>query len=193
MPGECTQHKPKNLYLEHISGRYSFFHMNTLLRLAPLALIFLPCFGRAQGLAGSAVGLEVPAPATPASGHWLAGAYVSGSYTPVLAPGLAGYGVQPYLRYVLGSGQRARPFVQYNLAPYWVQPYGSTSPFSGLDARAAHPAFAPLGLRGPVPNSFGYNGYGGGLGSVSVGLPVRVGSGTMTVHVAGSPVSGLLR
>ena len=167
--------------------------MKKLFRFAPLALVALPLLGHAQHSTGSAVGLEVPAAAAPASGHWLAGAYVSGSYTPVLAPGLAGYGVQPYLRYVLGRGQRARPFVQYSLAPYWVQPYGSTAPFGDPDARAAHPAFAPLGLRGPVPNSFGYNGYGGGLGSVSVGLPVRVGSGSMMIHVAGSLVSGLLR
>ena len=167
--------------------------MKTLLRLAPLALVALPFIGHAQQRTGSAVGLEIPASPVPASGHWLAGAYVSGSYSPVLAPGLAGYGVQPYLRYVLGSGQRARPFLQYNLAPYWVQPYGSAAPFGSADGRLANPAFAPLGLRGPVPNGFGYNGYGSGLGSVSVGLPVRVGSGTMTVHVAGSLVNGLLR
>lgn len=165
--------------------------MKTLLRLAPLALLALPHFGHAQ--AGSAVGLEIPAAAVPASGHWLAGAYVTGSYSPGLAPGLAGYGVQPYLRYVLGHGERARPFVQYSLAPYWVQPYGGAAPFGGSEARAATPAFSPLGLLGPVPNGFGYNGYGGGLGSVSMGLPVRVGGGTMTVHVAGSLVSGLLR
>jgi hypothetical protein len=167
--------------------------MKTLFRLAPLALVALPLFSRAQVRSGSVVGLEIPASAAPASGHWLAGAYVTGSYAPVLAPGLAGYGVQPYLRYVLGHGERARPFVQYSLAPYWVQPYGSAAPFGSADGRAANPAFAPLGLRGPVPNGFGYNGYGSGLGSVSVGLPVRVGGGTMTVHVAGSLVSGLLR
>ena len=167
--------------------------MKTLLRIAPLALIVLPYSSHAQVRTGSVVGLELPASPAPASGHWLAGAYVSGSYTPVLAPGLAGYGVQPYLRYVLGSGQHIRPFVQYSLAPYWVQPYGSAAPFGSADGRAGNPAFAPLGLRGPVPNGFGYNGYGGGLGSVSVGLPVRVGGGTMTVHVAGSLVSGLLR
>lgn len=167
--------------------------MKTLLRVAPLALVLMPLFSHAQVRTGSAVGLEIPASATPASSHWLAGAYVTGSYSPVLAPGLAGYGVQPYLRYVLGHGERARPFVQYNLAPYWVQPYGSAAPFGSTDGRFANPAFSPLGLSGPVPNSFGYNGYGGGLGSVSVGLPMRVGGGTMMVHVAGSVVSGLLR
>ena len=167
--------------------------MKTLLRIAPLALVVLPLFSQAQQRASSAVGLELPASAAPARGHWLAGAYVMGSYSPVLAPGMAGYGVQPYLRYVLGRGERARPFVQYSLAPYWVQPYGRAAPFGGADGLAANPAFAPLGLRGPVPNGFGANGYGGGLGSVSVGVPVRVGGGTMTVHVAGSLVRGLLR
>ena len=169
--------------------------MKTLLRIAPLALVVLPLFSQAQQRAGSAVGLELPASAAPARGHWLAGAYVTGSYSPVLAPGMAGYGVQPYLRYVLGRGERARPFVQYSLAPYWVRAHGSAAPFgsAGADGGFGNPAFAPLGLRGPVPNGFGYNGYGGGLGSVSVGVPVRVGSGTMTVHVAGSLMSGLLR
>ncbi|WP_345058669.1 hypothetical protein [Hymenobacter glaciei] len=167
--------------------------MKTLTRLVPLALVALPFFSLAQARTSSAVGLEIPASAVPASGHWLAGAYVTGSYSPVLAPGLAGYGVQPYLRYTLGTGERARPFVQYSLSPYWVQPYGSAAPFASTDGGFGNPAFSPLGLRGPVPNSFGYNGYGGGLGSVSVGVPVRVGGGTMTVHVAGSIVSGLLR
>ena len=167
--------------------------MKTLFRFAPLALVTLPFIGHAQLRASNAVGLEIPASPAPASGHWLTGAYVTGSYTPVLAPGLAGYGVQPYLRYVLGRGQRARPFVQYSLAPYWVQAYGSAAPFGSTDGRLGNPAFAPLPLRGPMPKGFGYNGYGGGVGSVSVGLPVRVGGGTMMVHVAGSLVSGLLR
>lgn len=167
--------------------------MKTLLRFALLALVALPLLSHAQLHTSSAVGLEIPAPPAPATGHWLAGTYVTGSYSPVLAPGLTGYGVQPYLRYVLGSGERTRPFVQYSLAPYWVRPYGGSAPFGGADGRPGSPAFAPLPLRGPVPNSFGYNGYGGGLGSISVGVPVRVGGGTMTVHVAGSLVSGLLR
>src|SRR6476646_5896299 len=114
--------------------------MQTLIRLVPLALAALPYFSHAQMRTGNVVGLEIPASAVPASGHWLAGAYVSGSYTPVLAPGLAGYGVQPYLRYVLGSGQRARPFVQYSLAPYWVQPYGSAAPFASGDGGMGNPA-----------------------------------------------------
>lgn len=167
--------------------------MKTLFRFAPLVLVALPLFSHAQQRTGSAVGLEIPSSRAPASGHWLAGAYVTGSYTPVLAPGAAGYGVQPYLRYLLGSGQRARPFVQYSLAPYWVQPYGSAAPFASPDGGFGNPAFSPLPPRGPATNTLGYNGYTGGLGSVSVGLPVRVGSGTMTVHVAGSLVSGLLR
>ena len=169
--------------------------MKKSFQIALLALVVSPFFGHAQVRSGSTVGLEVPASALPASGHWLTGAYVSGNYSPVLAPGMAGYGVQPYLRYVLGRGERARPFVQYNLSPYWVQAYGSAAPFgaAGADGGTSNPAFAPLGMRGPVPNSFGYNGYGGGLGSVSVGLPVRVGGGSMMIHVAGSLVSGLLR
>ena len=94
--------------------------MKTHLRFAPLALVALPLFSQAQQRVSSAsaarqqrvssasaarqqrvssaVGLEIPASAAPASGHWLSGAYVTGSYSPVLAPGLAGYGVQPYLR-----------------------------------------------------------------------------------------------
>ena len=50
------------------------------------------------------MGLAVPAAPAPARGHWLARAYVPGSYSPVLAPGRAGYGVQPNLRYVPGNG-----------------------------------------------------------------------------------------
>ena len=167
--------------------------MKTLFCFAPLALVALPFFSHAQQRAGSAVGLEIPASAAPAGGHWLAGGYVTGSYAPVLAPGLAGYGVQPYLRYVLGSGQRVRPFVQYSLSPYWVRPYGSAAPLASTNGGFGNPVFSPLGLRGPAANAFGYNGYNGGLGSVSVGVPVRVGGGTMTVHVAGSLVNGLLR
>lgn len=168
--------------------------MKPTFRLALLALLLVPAAGHAQVRTSSAMGLEVPASRPPASGHWLTGSYVSSSYAPMLAPGQMGYGVQPYLRYVLGRGERARPFVQYNLSPYWVRAYGGAAPFGTTEADGGfrNPAFAPLPLRGPLPNGFGYNGYGGGLGSVSVGVPVRVGTGAVIVHVAGSLVSGLL-
>ena len=70
---------------------------------------------------------------------------------------------------MLGCGQRARAFVPYSLASYLAQTYSSTAPFASPDGRFGNPVFAPLGLRGPVPNSFGYNVHGGGLGSVWVG------------------------
>ena len=153
------------------------------------ALLALPFLAQAQVYSTGGVGLEVPAPVAPRQGHFMAGAYVSGSYAPVLATGAVGYSVQPYLRYVLGNGERARAFVQYNLSPYLVQAYGSAAPLTGpgAEGRFANPLFAPLPLRGP-------GGYGGpgGLGSLSVGVPVRVGGGSMMVHVAGSLVSGLL-
>jgi hypothetical protein len=165
-------------------------------RLALLALLILPFHSRAQVQPGNALGLEVPAPTAPTQGHFLAGAYVSGNYSPVLAAGGVGYGVQPYLRYVLGSSsKRARPFVQYSLSPYWVQAYGSAAPLSpGAEGQVANPAFAPLALRGApgYGNGYGYGSYGG-LGSFSVGLPVRLGSGSMMVHVGGSVLSGLVR
>ncbi len=74
-----------------------------------------------------------------------------------------------------------------------MQPHGNAAPFGDADERLTNPAFAPLGLRGPAPNTFDSSGYGCGPGSMLVGLPVRMGGGTMTVHVAGSLVSGLLR
>ena len=157
-----------------------------------LTLLALPLLTQAQVLSTGGVGLEVPAPAAPRQGHFLAGAYGSGNYAPVLATGARGYAVQPYLRYVLGSGERARAFVQYNLSPYLVQAYGSAAPLAGPGARGrfANPLFAPLPLRGPA--GYGYDSYGSGLGSLSIGVPVRVGGGSMMVHVAGSLVSGLL-
>ena len=93
---------------------------------------------------------------------------------------------------MLGSGERAWAFVQYNLSPYLVQAYGSAAPLAGpgAEARFASPLFAPLPLRGPA--GYGYNSYGNGLGSLSVGVPMRVGGGSMMVHVASSLVSGLL-
>lgn len=163
--------------------------------LAPLALLALPFLSHAQVQSAGAVGLEVPALAAPSQGHLLAGAYVSGNYSPILATGVAGYAVQPYLRYVLGKGDRARPFVQYSLSPYWVQAYGSAAPLRpGTEGQVLNPAFAPLGLRNAPGTGYGY-GYGsyGGLGSFSVGMPVRIGAGSMMVHVGGSVLSGLLR
>lgn len=158
----------------------------------PLTLLMFPLLTQAQVGSTGGIGLEVPAPAPPRQRHFLAGAYVSGSYAPVLATGAVGYSVQPYLRYVLGTGERARAFVQYNLSPYLVQAYGSAAPLAGpgAEGRFANPLFAPLPLRGPA----GYGGYGGygGLGSLSVGVPVRVGGGSMMVHVGGSLLSGLL-
>lgn len=158
-----------------------------------LALLILPLLTQAQMGSTGGIGLEVPAPAAPRQGHFLAGAYVSGNYTPVLTMGMVGYAVQPYLRYVLGNGERARAFVQYNLSPYLVQAYGSAAPLAGpgAEARFANPLFAPLPLRGPAGYG-GYNSYGGGLGNLSVGVPMRVGSGSMMVHVGGSLVGGLL-
>ena len=101
--------------------------------------------------------------------------------------------MQPYLRYVLGSGERTRAFVQYNLAPYLVQAPGPAAPLAGpgAEARLANPSFAPLPLRGPLGYG-GHDGYGGGLGNLSVGVPVRVGGGSMMMHVGGSLVGGLL-
>ena len=158
-----------------------------------LTLLALPLLTQAQVLSTGGVGLEVPAPAAPRQGHFLAGSYVSGNYTPVLATGARGYAVQPYLRYVLGSSERARAFVQYNLAPYLMQAYGPAGPLAGpgAEARLANPLFAPLPLRGPAGYG-GYGSYGGGLGNLSVGVPVRVGSGSMMVHMGGSLVGQLL-
>ena len=90
---ECTRPIRKKLCLEQRAIYCGFFHMQALFRLAPLALVAYPSFSHAQERGGSTVGLEIPASPPPASEHWPAGAYVTGSYTPVLAPGLAGYGV----------------------------------------------------------------------------------------------------
>jgi len=172
--------------------------MAPALRFALLALLLLPVPGHAQGPAAGAVGLEMPAPAAPSPGHFLTGAYVSGSYTPVLAAGGVGYAVQPYLRYVLGGAGRSRPFVQYSFSPYWAQAYGSAAALAGpgADGQFPNPAFAPLPLRGPAGRGYGgYGNYGNysTLSSFSVGVPVRVGGGALLVHVGGSLLGGLLR
>lgn len=164
-------------------------------RIAAFALLLTPLAGHAQS---GALGLEVPAPAAPSKGHFLAGAYAVGSYVPLTTPTAYGYGVQPYLRYQLGTSAtgRLRPFVQYTFAPYRLQAYGAGAPY-GPDGGAlpANAGFAPLALRnGPYNNNYNkYNGYGNGMGTVSVGVPVRIGSGSAVLSVGGSVLSSLLR
>lgn len=160
--------------------------MNTLLRLAPLALLALPYFGHAQARAGSAVGLEVPAPAPPVRGHFLAGTYVVSNYVPTAAG--YGYGVQPYLRYQLGSSAtgRPRPFVQYTFMPYRPQGFGA-SPGYGFDALPANTGFAPLAQQA-VPTGYGSAGGYGGLGAFSVGIPMRIGGGSAVLNIGGALV-----
>ncbi|WP_161599606.1 hypothetical protein [Hymenobacter nivis] len=157
-------------------------------RIAALALLLTPFAGHAQS---SGLGLEVPAPAAPSKGHFLAGAYAAGGYLPLNTPATYGYGVQPYLRYQLGTSAtgRPRPFVQYTFAPYQLQAYGAGAPYGPEGgALPANAGFAPLALRnGPYNNSYnGYNGYGGGTGTVSVGVPVRIGNGSAVLSVGGS-------
>jgi hypothetical protein len=172
--------------------------MPTVLRLAPLTtllalpLLALPLLGYAQ-TGGSAIGLEIPAPAPPSKGHFLTGAYVVGAYSPLPATAGYGYGVQPYLRYQLGSGAtgRQRPFVQYSFAPYRVPSYGA-GPRYGPDgtALASNPGFAPLALRNAPP--YGAAPYGG-LGAFSVGIPMRIGNGSAMLNLGGSIAEGLLK
>ncbi len=90
------------------------------LRIASFLLLLTPFAGHAQS---SGIGLEIPAPAAPSKGRFLAGAYATGGYVPLAAPTAYGYGVQPYLRYQLGTSAtgRPRPFVQYTFAPYRLQ------------------------------------------------------------------------
>ncbi|GAB3853696.1 hypothetical protein GCM10028822_22740 [Hymenobacter terrigena] len=161
------------------------------LRLAPLVLTLFPHLGHAQTRTAAALGLEIPAPAPPSKGHFLAGAYVVGNYTPLpTAPGY-GYAMQPYLRYQLGSSPtgRLRPFVQYSFAPYRVPAYG-TGAFYGPDGAGlpASAGFAPLAARnvpyGPYP---GYNSYGR-LGAFSVGIPMQIGRGSAVLNIGGSLV-----
>lgn len=164
--------------------------MNPAFRIAPLALVLLPAVGLAQAQSTGAVGLEISALQPPSQGHFLTGAYVSGTYTPRLMAGRPSYAVQPYLRYVLGGSGQARPFVQYNFAPYWLQTNGGSGADAGFPTQAGDGSFAPLPtLYSPVLNGYGQ----GGLGSFSVGVPVRVGTGNMTVHVGGGVLGGLLR
>ena len=170
--------------------------MPSTLRFAPLALLLLPTLGHAQAGSTSAIGLEIPAPAPPSKGHFLTGAYVVGAYSPLPTTAGYGYGVQPYLRYQLGSSAtgRRRPFVQYSFAPYRVPSYGAGQ-FYGPDgaALAGNPGFAPLALRNAPPyGATPYRSYGG-LGAFSVGIPMRIGNGSAMLNVGGSIAEGLLR
>jgi hypothetical protein len=169
--------------------------MPATLRLAPLALLIMPTLSHAQVGSTSAIGLEIPAPAAPSKGHFLSGAYVVGAYSPL--PTTAGYvyGMQPYLRYQLGSSAkgRLRPFVQYTFTPYRVPSYRAGQLY-GPDGTtlAGNPGFAPLALRN-APYAGPPFGTYGGLGAFSVGIPMRIGNGSAMLNVGGSIAEGLLR
>ena len=160
--------------------------MKNLLCFTPLALVALPLPGHAQRSAGSAVGLEIPAPASPTKGHFLAGTYVVSSYVPTAAG--YGYGVQPYLRYQLGSSAtgRPRPFVQYTFMPYRPQ-YNGAGLGYGPDQLPANAGFAPLAQRS-APLGYGSAGGYGGLGAFSVGIPMRIGGGSAVLSIGGALV-----
>jgi hypothetical protein len=165
-------------------------------RVAPLALVLLPLLGRAQSGTTGTVGLEIPAPAPPTRGHFLTGAYAVGAYTPLPTTAGYGYGVQPYLRYQLGSSAkgRLRPYVQYSFAPYRLQGYGAGTLYNPeAAALPLNPGFAPLAQRnGPFgygPNTSNY----GGMGGFSVGIPMRIGNGSAMLNIGGSVLGGLLR
>lgn len=169
--------------------------MKNLNFLGPLALAALPFLSFAQAGPTGLVGLELPAPAPPVRGHFLTGAYVMGSYTPLPTTASYGYGVQPFLRYQMGSSAsgRPRPYVQYTFTSYRMASY-ATGPLYGPEGAglSASSGFAPLGARN-VPA--GYNSYGnyGGLGAFSVGIPMRIGNGSAVLSVGGELVGGLLR
>lgn len=168
--------------------------MSGLLRFAPLALLALPTLSHAQAGATGAIGLEIPAPSPPAKGHFLTGAYAVGAYSPLPVASGYGYGVQPFLRYQLGSGTkgRLRPYVQYSFAPYRIQAYGPGSIY-GADTPflPVNPGFAPLAPRN-VPYGYPYASGYGGLGAFSVGIPMHIGNGSAMLNVGGSIVGGLL-
>ncbi|GAB3875218.1 hypothetical protein GCM10028824_30060 [Hymenobacter segetis] len=155
-------------------------------RVAPLALVLLPLLSRAQAGSAAALGLEIPAPAPPSQGHFLAGAYVVGNYTPL--PATAGYAMQPYLRYQLGSSPtgRPRPFVQYSFIPYRLQGPGAGMLYNP-DAFPTNSGFAPLAQR-PSPFGYGSPSNYGGLGAFSVGIPMQIGRGSAVLHIGGSLV-----
>ena len=166
--------------------------MTALLRIAPLALLACPARSHAQSGVVNAVGLEVPAPSS--RGHFLTGSYVVGAYSPLPASSGSGYGVQPFLRYQLGSraAGRARPYLQYSFLPYRVPAYGAGQ-LAGPDATGqhAHPGFAPLALRNAPYGSLPYGSYGG-LGSFSVGIPMQLGRNSAMLNVGGAVLQGLL-
>ena len=169
--------------------------MTALFRLAPLALLLLPSLSHAQAGTAGVVGLEIPAPAPPSQGHFLTGTYVVGAYSPLPVAAGYGYGVQPYLRYQLGSGAkgRLRPYVQYSFTPYRMSTY-ATGPLYGPEGAGlpASPGFSPLAAR-PTPYGYPYaNGYGG-LGAFSVGIPMRIGRSSAVVSVGGAVLEGFLK
>lgn len=164
--------------------------MPVAFRCAPLALVLWPALSWAQLSPSGGLGLEYPAPKPPSQGHFLTGAYVSVSYTPLPTAASAGYSVQPYLRYVLGEGKQARPFVQYTFVPFWVQRgYGSTAALGpGGVELPTNPGFAPVAPLNPAYNGSPFNSSG-----LSVGMPVRVGGRSMMLNVAGNVLGGFLR
>ena len=168
--------------------------MTSALRIAPLALVLLPLLSQAQAGSVGAVGLEIPAPAPPRQGHFLAGAYTVGNYTSLPTPAGFGYAMQPYLRYQLGSSPtgRWRPFVQYTFAPYRVAANGAAQLY-GTDSRGlpANSGIAPLVSRYGFYGGSSYSGYGG-LGAFSVGIPMQVGRSSAVLDLGGSVVEGLL-
>ncbi|WP_210513870.1 hypothetical protein [Hymenobacter terricola] len=168
--------------------------MTTVFRIASLALVSLPFLSHAQTGTGAALGLEIPAPAPPSRGHFLTGAYVVGNYTPLPTTSSYGYGVQPYLRYQLGSSAtgRPRPFVQYTFIPYRLQGNGAGMLYNPDAALPLNPGFAPLAQRA-APFGYGNTSNYGGLGAFSVGIPMRIGNGSAELSVGGSIVEGLLR
>ncbi|WP_201982668.1 hypothetical protein [Hymenobacter rubidus] len=166
------------------------------LRFAPLALLVFPTLGYAQAGAASVIGLEIPAPTAPRQGHFLSGAYVVGAYTPLPTAGYGyGYGVQPYLRYQLGSSDRGRlrPYVQYSFTPYRMAAYAA-GPFYGPEGAglSANPGFAPLAARN-APYGTPYANGCGGLGTFSVGIPMQIGRSSAVLNVGGAVLEGFLK
>ncbi|MDB5269354.1 MAG: hypothetical protein JWP58_2394 [Hymenobacter sp.] len=161
-------------------------------RVAPLALVLLPLLSRAQAGPGAAVGLEIPAPAPPTKGHFLAGAYVVGNYTPLPTKAGYGYGMQPYLRYQLGSSAkgRPRPFVQYSFVPYRLQGSGAGMLYNP-DGLPLNSGFAPLAQR-PAPFGYGSPSNYGGLGAFSVGIPMQIGRGSAVLNIGGELLKGMM-
>lgn len=169
--------------------------MAALFRLAPLALLLLPSLSHAQAGTAGIIGLEIPAPAPARQGHFLTGTYVVGACSPLPIASGYGYGVQPYLRYQLGSGAtgRLRPYVQYSSAPYRMS--YATGPLYGPEGAGlpANPGFLPLAAR-TAPYGYGpyASGYGG-LGAFSVGIPMQIGRSSAVLSVGGAVLEGFLK